>query len=81
MTTDQFAYWLQGYFEISGSSSLSDTQVQIIKDHLDLVFKKVTPNRLQEIMDISKNYPLSNQTMMSYTDNYPLAETIVAHSC
>jgi hypothetical protein len=44
-----FAYWLQGYFEISKVSSddsLNGTQVQIIRDHLDLVFNKVTPVRI-----------------------------------
>lgn len=39
-----FAYWLQGYFELTDSGQpLSAQQVQVIKDHLELVFKKVTP--------------------------------------
>lgn len=40
-----FAYWLQGFFEISNKKGqeLSAQQVQIIKDHLALVFKKETP--------------------------------------
>jgi len=42
-----FAYWLQGYFELTDSGQqMSAQQVQIIKDHLDLVFTKVTPNYL-----------------------------------
>ena len=45
MDTTSFCYWLQGYFEISGSNMLSSKQAQIIKDHLDLVFNKVTPDR------------------------------------
>jgi hypothetical protein len=45
MTPEQFTYWLKGFFEISNSAELSEVQVSIIKDHLDLVFKKVTPNR------------------------------------
>jgi hypothetical protein len=45
MTFETFAFWLHGYFEISGSNNLNDTQVQIIKDHLDLCFNKVTPDR------------------------------------
>jgi hypothetical protein len=40
-----FAYWLQGFFEISGNTKLNETQVQVIKDHLKLVFEKQTPNR------------------------------------
>lgn len=40
-----FAYWLKGFFEITNEDGqqLSAQQVQIIKDHLDLVFKKETP--------------------------------------
>ena len=34
---------LQGYLEISGSNSLTEDQVQIIKDHIALVLKKETP--------------------------------------
>lgn len=45
MTPENFAYWLQGYFEISGVSVLDEAKVQIIKDHLDLVFSKITPER------------------------------------
>lgn len=44
MTTEQFAYWLQGFFEIQGAKEVTPTQVQIIKDHLALVFNKVTPH-------------------------------------
>ena len=43
MTSDQYCFWLQGFFEISGQNELTPQQVQIIKDHLTLVFNKVTP--------------------------------------
>ena len=43
MTSTDFVYWLNGYFEISGANSLDEKQVKIIKDHLNLVFTKVTP--------------------------------------
>lgn len=45
MEAKDFVYWLQGYFEIEDPKTLSEKQVQIIKDHLDLVFMKVTPLR------------------------------------
>ncbi len=45
MNQNEFCYWLQGFFELSGSSELNATQVRIIKDHLDLVFIKETPVR------------------------------------
>ena len=44
MTPEQFAYWLHGYFEISQSTELNEEQVKIVKDHLELCFKKVTPS-------------------------------------
>lgn len=41
MNSREFAYWVQGYFEINGNKSegLSVQQVDIIKRHLSLVFK------------------------------------------
>lgn len=43
MTPENFCYWLQGLFEVGGAESLSSAQTQIVKDHLALVFNKVTP--------------------------------------
>lgn len=44
MTPEQFTYWLQGFFEINGGEThLSIAQVQIIADHLQTVFNKITP--------------------------------------
>lgn len=43
MTPENFCYWLQGLFEVGGSESLNSAQTQIVKDHLALVFSKVTP--------------------------------------
>jgi len=43
MLPEQFTFWLNGFFEISDTNNLSEKQVQIIRDHLNLVFNKVTP--------------------------------------
>jgi len=49
MTPENFCYWLQGYLEIATAGDVEDDltpeQVQCIKDHLALVFQKVTPSR------------------------------------
>ena len=45
MTAEQFTYWLKGFFELQNPHSLTGLQVQKIKDHLDLVFDKITPER------------------------------------
>lgn len=42
MTSRDFCYWLQGYFEIQGEGpyrSLSNDQVDCIKRHLNMVFE------------------------------------------
>ena len=46
MTSEQFVYWLQGLMEIENPHTLNEIQTQIIKDHLKLVFDKVTPDRV-----------------------------------
>lgn len=48
MTEKDFAYWLQGFFEISDAKSLGERETQIIKEHLQLVFTKVTPDHTSE---------------------------------
>ena len=42
MNETEFAYWLQGFFELSNAEELTREQVKIIKDHLSLVFDKKT---------------------------------------
>ena len=39
MTTRDFAYWLQGFFEIHGKDEMTPEQIKIVKNHLNLVFK------------------------------------------
>jgi hypothetical protein len=38
MLSRDFAYWLQGFFEISEERNLTPNQVNVIKKHLRLVF-------------------------------------------
>lgn len=39
MTSRDFAYWLQGYFEISNPETIGKDETEAIKRHLNLVFK------------------------------------------
>lgn len=39
-----FVYWLQGALELGQQKALSEEQVKIIQDHLNLVLQKKTPN-------------------------------------
>jgi hypothetical protein len=44
-----FCYWLQGYFEISELEGKQlSPEMQVIKDHLKLVFNKETPDRTKQ---------------------------------
>ena len=43
MTPENFCYWLQGYVELSNCQNLTPEQIQMIRDHLQLVFKRETP--------------------------------------
>jgi hypothetical protein len=61
MTSRDFAFWCQGFFEIGGEQvkTLNEEQVNIIKRHLALVFKhEIDPSQSsdpkvqQELQDI-----------------------------
>ena len=43
MSPENFCYWLQGAFEL-GKTDFSEKDIQNIRNHLELVFNKVTPN-------------------------------------
>lgn len=51
MSPEQFCYWLQGLLEVGNPKELNETQIKIIKDHLSLVFNKVTPTRSDYLED------------------------------
>ena len=44
---ENFIYWLNGFFELSGAITLNEQQVKVIKEHMALVMKKVTPSTVQ----------------------------------
>lgn len=43
MNSESFAYWLQGFVELNGGQIPTEDQWRSIVEHLNLVFKKVTP--------------------------------------
>lgn len=40
MKENEFVFWLRGFFELSGATTLDETQVKIIKEHIALTLKK-----------------------------------------
>jgi hypothetical protein len=53
MTPENFTYWLQGFVELQDTRP-SEQQWKAIKDHLSLVFTKVTPHRPPSVDDMTK---------------------------
>jgi hypothetical protein len=47
MSPENFIYWLQGFYELTPEDKLTP-QMRIIKEHLALVFNKVTPDIVPE---------------------------------
>lgn len=53
MNFENFAYWLQGYFELNRGNSLDEAQVSLIREHLQLCFEKKTSS-LEEKKEVSR---------------------------
>ena len=53
MTADEFTRWLQGFLELreDADEGLTARQTRIVRDHLELVFEKVTPKRSATVPD------------------------------
>lgn len=76
MNSTEFCYWLKGYFELSKDTKLSEEQSKVIKEHLDLVFNKVTKefvpaipepthSRMNELLEEGKNQAKSLKEIKS----------------
>jgi hypothetical protein len=63
MTSRDFCFWLQGYFELSDDKELSEHQIDLIKSHLDMVFvHEIDPSFPEEQQNELNN--LHNNTLM-----------------
>jgi hypothetical protein len=59
MTTDNFCYWLQGFFELTDSKDLTPEQVEMIKEHLQLTMTKKT-STLLDLSQLGDLPPICN---------------------
>lgn len=59
MKSVEFCYWLQGMFELSDPDELDETQTQLIRKHLALVFKH----------EIDASYPPEQQASLGAIHN------------
>lgn len=61
MSSRDFCYWLQGFFELSATANLDKDQTLVIKNHLHMVFKhEIDPSagsvhHQEELNDIHNN--------------------------
>lgn len=69
MTSRDFCYWLQGYFELAGCNALSQEQVKTIQNHLGMVFvHEIDPTfggpAKQDILNTIHSGKIPNQVVM-----------------
>lgn len=56
MTLPQFTYWLKGWAELS-TETLTENQLDIIQDHIDLVRKTIKPEvKIPKTEHLPKDY-------------------------
>jgi hypothetical protein len=72
MQSRDFCYWLQGLFELGNPQTLTSEQIQIIRNHLNMVFyHEIDPSfggpEVQDALNTlhSGSVSLSNQTQSS----------------
>lgn len=65
MTSRDFAFWLQGFFEVANPSTIGSKETELIKKHLALVFKhEIDPSMGDEKHQIELNaihFPIDNK--------------------
>jgi len=83
MTSRDFCYWLQGWFEIQNPKNVSTEVLEMIKAHLNLVFKheidpsinkQHTPEEINELNQIHNNptlQQLGEQYGFQVTEGFP----------
>ena len=62
MKPTEFVYWLQGFFELSESTKLSEKQVEMIKNHLAMVFyHEIDPSYTKDVENGKKHQEKLNE--------------------
>lgn len=70
MTSRDFAYWLQGFFEISNVETITKEQTNMIKRHLNLVFK-------HEIDPSMGDKQHQDELNTIHNNKYPKSKTLI----
>ena len=76
MDEKAFCYWLQGFFEMTEADTLSKKQVLMIKEHLNLVFTKVTGDVKKPLDDLAqKTAPAWLNPRVNFDADEPVCKT------
>lgn len=81
MTPEQFTYWLQGFAEMQMlETAPSLEQWRMIKEHLNLVFNKVTPPKKsleEQLKELQQIQPVSPAPFKPWPgkDSYEIPQT------
>lgn len=83
MTSRDFAYWLQGFFEIANPKTLDEERVEMIKKHLNLVFiheidPSINNQHSEEI--IQKMNEIHNPSLQELGQKYNFPVTDLSHN-
>lgn len=79
MSEKNFCYWLQGFFEMTEADTLSKKQILMIKEHLNLVFTKVTGDVKQPLDDLAqKTAPSWINPRVIFDADEPVCKTVEA---
>lgn len=81
MKESDFVYWLQGFVELSDTDTISERQWLMIKDHLKLVFDKVTPDRSQPLRIKSMEEVLSEHFKKPQDSYWKLGDPALTITC
>lgn len=69
MTSVNFCYWLQGFFEISDVKAITPEQVKVIRNHLNMVFKhEIDPSLGDEEHQKELDAAHAGEQTVSYRD-------------
>lgn len=71
MTPEHFAYWLQGFSELSGPTPPTMNQWKLIQEHLALVMTKKTPPLMPLAAPGALGQPPYAPPLMHATPAYP----------
>lgn len=74
MTSRDFAYWLQGFFEVSNAETITKKQTTMIKKHLNLVFKHEIDSSMGDEKHQQELNSIRNQFSFPKTEEEAIAK-------